>query len=238
VGGIGSAEAVVDPDHRDPWRTRGQHRQQRGHALERRAVPRRGWNGDDRCGDESGQDRHQRRLHAGHGDHEVGGAQLRQHAGQPVQPGHAHVEPDLGDVPERGEGEATLLDHRPVRRPAGDDQDVGRGARTGSPHQRGPAVLLRFEDQERLHLVARRTGRNDRIARPGEQFTDDGDVLLDALRSAVHRLGKIGALRPLKIQQPRILRHARASAADAPSASRSMEAFRLPERRPARSSVA
>ena len=85
--------AVVDADHGDAGRARGQHRQQRGDALQRGAVAHRGRHRHDRRRHEAAEHAGQRALHAG--DHHDGVEVLEpvEHGQQAVQAGHARRRP-------------------------------------------------------------------------------------------------------------------------------------------------
>ena len=99
-----------------PGRATGDHRQQRAHAAEGRAVARAGRHRDHRRGHDPADDRGQRRIPPGHDHHAVRALEIRQRGLQPVQPGHARVPVHDHLGAEQLRPHLRLAHHRRVRR--------------------------------------------------------------------------------------------------------------------------
>ena len=109
------AVAVVDVDDGHAGRAGVEHRQQRGEAAERRAVPDAGRHRDQRYAGQPADHGRQRALHAGDDDEAVGVLEPVADVEQPVQPGHADVV-DRVRPRRRGPARSAPPRRRPARR--------------------------------------------------------------------------------------------------------------------------
>ena len=125
---VPGAEAVVDVHAGDAGRTRGEHREQRGDASERRAVARARRHRDHGRGHDAADDARERRVHARDHDHAVGLAQRRRDREDAVEPGHAAVLVQLDVRAAQLGADARLVGGRCVRGAGRDDRDAPAGA--------------------------------------------------------------------------------------------------------------
>ena len=138
---VPGAEPVVDVHDRDPRRARRQHRQQRAHAAERRAVPGARRHRDHRRADQPADHRSERRIPAGDHDHAVRPPQILERRLEPVQPRHARVAMHDHGRSQQFRAHLRLGDDRPVRRAPGHDRHhaLRLQARCASPTRAGRA---------------------------------------------------------------------------------------------------
>ena len=121
--GVTGAETVVNVHHGHAAGATVQHGEQRGDAAKARAVADARRHGDDRFGDESGDDARQRAFHAGDGDDDVRLLKRFHPREHPVQAGHADVVDALHAVAHDFGGDGGFLGHRQIARAGADDGD-------------------------------------------------------------------------------------------------------------------
>ena len=180
-----------------PARAGGEHRQQRDHAAERRAVARAGRHADDGRGDEPADDRRERRVLAGDDDHAVRRAQVLQRRREPVQPRHARVLVD--DRPRSRAARAHLRLARRRRRPTcrrrRSSPAPGPPARRARPTPAAPARPPRRPSTAASAAARAASSARVTITLPGPPLDEPGDDRGDLVRRLA--LGEHGLRRAL-----------------------------------------
>ena len=136
-------EAVVDADHGQPGRARGEHGEQGGDAAERRPVADAGRHADHRRGHEPAHDGGERGVLARHDHDAVRPLEVRERRRQAVQAGHAGVRVDDDLRAEQlGRARAPRCTTGPSEVPPETmvDQPARRRHRAGDPGQPRPLV--------------------------------------------------------------------------------------------------
>ena len=167
------------------------HGEQRGHAVEPRAVADAGRDGDDRRAGEATEHARECALHSGDDDQRVGLGQVVEASEQSVQAGHAHVGHD-GRVEAVGaQGQCRFVGDGDVARAGSDDGDASGqyGLRQSPDHApaRFDGWAVSVEAGAALRVVGARQQHRARAV--CEEFPDDGDALRGALAGPVDRLG-------------------------------------------------
>jgi hypothetical protein len=129
--GVAGAEAVVDVDDRHAAAAAVEHAKQGGDAAEAGAIPDAGGHGDDRFGDQPGNDAGQGAFHAGDHDQDVCALDLFVAIQQTVESRHAHVEESFDAVAHDIGGDGSLLGHRNIAGARAEDGNDARSFRQG-----------------------------------------------------------------------------------------------------------
>ena len=193
------AVSIVDVDHRHPRRAGVEHGQQRRQAVEGRPVAHRGGHGDDGRGDEPGDHRGQRAVHARDDDDRRRPLEQLAAGEDPLQPGDPHVDEQLHAAAQVTGGEPGLPGDRDVGGAgAGDDDEPApRSGGLARPGQQTGPLVPAGPGQHRRHGLGARCVHAGEQGRPPvgapAQRRRYGDQLLHRLALPVDGLGDAAA---------------------------------------------
>ncbi len=196
-----STKSVVDVYDADSRRARREHRCKRGESAERYAVADARWNGDDRSGDESGDNAWKSAFHAGNHSYGLAGTKTRDVTDDSMDSRDARVYETLDVVTEPFKRKGRLFEDGQIRGSRAHYSDPMSGAFVSAERKRSRNFVMSYVVRviERLHN-GRRTASRQSMPVLVVEFLEYLDSLRFRLVLRKDDLGEAGASMAQMIQ--------------------------------------